>query len=62
MERVNTEATQEAPREILLIHLNDMQMSTYSVAIGNTNAMALFNSGTMLRCISKQFYEKIQCL
>ena len=40
--------------------INDMQKSTYNAKVGNTEAMALFDSGTMLSCISKQFYDHIR--
>ena len=46
-------------QEILSVQINDMQKSTYNAEVGNTEAMALFDSGAMLSCISKQFYNRI---
>ena len=51
--------TNETDAEIMLIHLNDMQTSTYDAKIGNTNATMLFDSSATLSCISEQFYAKI---
>ena len=45
--------------KILSIQINDTQKSTYNAKVGNTEAMALFDSGMMLSCISKQFYDCI---
>ena len=45
--------------EILSIHINDTQTSTYNENIGNTNIKTLFDSGATLSCISEQCYDKI---
>ena len=45
--------------EILSVQINNMQKSTYNAKVSNTEAMALFDSGAMLSCISKQFYNHI---
>ena len=48
-----TEELQEHTRheEILSVQIDDMQKSTYNAKVGNTEATALFDSGTMLSCI-----------
>ena len=46
-------------KEILSVQINDMQKSMYNTKVCNTEAMALFDSGAMLSCISKQFYDHI---
>ena len=51
----------ECHEEILSVQINDMQKSTYNAKVSNTEAMVLFDSGTMLNYISKQFYNRI-CL
>ena len=38
-----------------------MQKSTYNAKVGSTEATALFDSGDMLSCISKCFYDRISC-
>ena len=50
---------QKSHEEILSVHIDDTQKSTYTAKVGSTEATALFNSGTMLSCISKQFYNRI---
>ena len=50
-----TEKPQEhqCHEEILSVQIDDMQKSTYNAKVGITEATALFDSGTMLSCISK---------
>ena len=43
----------ECHEEILSIQIDDMLKSTYDAKVSNTEATALFDSGTMLSCISK---------
>ena len=50
---------QKSHKEILSVHIDDTQKSTYTAKVGNTEATALFDSGTLLSCISKQFYDRI---
>ena len=50
---------QKSHEEILSVHIDDTQKSTYTAKVGSTEATALFNSGTTLSCISKQFYDRI---
>ena len=45
--------------EILSIHINDIQTSTYNANIGNTSIKALFDSGATLSCISQCCYDRI---
>ena len=45
--------------EILSVHIDDTQKSTYNAKVGSTEATALFDSGTILSCISKRFYDHI---
>ena len=45
--------------EILSIQINDMQKSMYNAKVSSTDATALFDSGAMLSCISKRFYDRI---
>ena len=45
--------------EILSIHINDTQTSTYSTTVSDSNVKTLFDSGATLSCISKQCYERI---
>ena len=44
--------------EILSIHINNTQTSTYSTTVSDSNVKALFDSGATLSCISKQCYER----
>ena len=50
-----TEESQEqrSHEEILSVHIDDTQKSTYTAKVGSTEATALFNSGALLSCISK---------
>ena len=56
-----TEEPQEHKRheEILSVHIDDTQKSTYNTKVSSTEATALFDSGTTLSCISKHFYDHI---
>ena len=61
-----TEKTEEAQEqkhheEILSVHIDDTQKSTYNAKVGSTEATALFDSGATLSCISKCFYNSIHC-
>ena len=53
-------ATPARLTEILLIHINDVQMSTYNASIGKANIKTLFDSGATFSCISKHCYDQIQ--
>ena len=44
---------QKSHEEILSVHIDDTQKSTYTVKVGSTEATALFHSSTTLSCISK---------
>ena len=52
---VKTEEPQEqkSHKEILSVHIDDTQKSTYTAKVGSTEATALFDSGALLSCISK---------
>ena len=59
-----TEKTEEPQEhkcheEILSVHIDDTQKSTYNAKVSGTEATALFDSGTTLSCISKHFYDRI---
>ena len=44
---------QKSHKEILSVHIDDTQKSTYTAKVGSTEATALFDSGASLSCISK---------
>ena len=44
---------QKSHEEILSVHIDDTQKSTYTAKVGSTEATALFDSGALLSCISK---------
>ena len=44
---------QKSHEEILSVHIDDTQKSTYTAKVGSTEATALFDSSTTLSCISK---------
>ena len=44
---------QKSHKEILSVHIDDPQKSTYTAKVGSTEATALFDSGATLRCILK---------
>ena len=50
---------QKSHEEILSVHIDDTQKSTYTAKVGSTEATALFDSSAMLSCISKRFYNHI---
>ena len=52
---------QKSHEEILSVHIDDTQKSTYTAKVSSMEATALFNSGATLSCISKQFYNRISC-
>ena len=52
-EKIGEPQEQKHHKEILSVHIDDMQKSTYNAKVSSTEATALFDSGTMLRCISK---------
>ena len=56
-----TEEPQEhkCHEEILSVHIDNTQKSTYNAKVSGTEATALFKSGTTLSCISKHFYDCI---
>ena len=45
--------------EILSVHIDDTQKSTYNTKVGGMEATVLLDSGTTLSCISKHFYDHI---
>ena len=44
---------QKSHKEILSVHIDDTQKSTYTAEVGSTEATALFDSSATLSCISK---------
>ena len=50
---------QKCHEEILLVHIDDTQKSTYNAKVSSTEATALFDSGATLSSISKCFYDRI---
>ena len=56
-----TEEPQEhtCHEEILSVHTDDTQKSTYNAKVGSTEATVLFDSGTTLSCILKCYYDRI---
>ena len=58
-EKTEEPQEQKSHKEILSVHIDDTQKSTYTAKVGSTEATALFDSGTSLSCISKQFYDRI---
>ena len=61
MEKTGEPQEQKRHKEILSVHIDDMQKSTYNAKVGSMEATALFDSGTTLSCISNQFYDHISC-
>ena len=53
---------QKCHEDILSVQIDNTQKSTYNTKVGITEATALFDSGTMLSCISKRFYDRIHQL
>ena len=58
-EKTEKPQEQKHHEEILLVHIDDMQKSTYNAKVGSTEATALFNFSTTLSCILKHFYDHI---
>ena len=58
-EKTEEPQEQKSHKEILSVHIDDTQKSTYTAKVGSTEATALFDSSTSLSCISKQFYNHI---
>ena len=53
---------QKSHKEILSVHIDDTQKSTYTAKVGSMKVTALFYSGATLSCISKRFYDCISCM
>ena len=58
-EKTEEPQEQKSHEEILSVHMDDTQKSTYTSKVGSTEVTALFDSGTTLSCISKWFYDCI---
>ena len=58
-EKTKESQEQKSHKEILSVHIDDTQKSTYTAKVGSTEATALFNSSTSLSCISKRFCNRI---
>ena len=56
-EKTEEPQEQKCHEEILSVHIDDTQKSTYNAKVGSMEATALFDSGTTLSCTSKQFYD-----
>ena len=52
-EKTEESQEQKSHEEILSVHIDDTQKSTYTAKVGSTEARALFDSGALLSCISK---------
>ena len=52
-EKTEEPQEQKSHEEILSVHIDDTQKSTYTAKVGSTEATALFNSGASFSCISK---------
>ena len=52
-EKTEEPQEQKSHKEILSVHIDDTQKSTYTTKVGSTEATALFDSGALLSCISK---------
>ena len=52
-EKTEQPQEQKSHKEILSVHIDDTQKSTYTAKVGSTEATALFDSGTLLSCISE---------
>ena len=61
-EKTEEPQEQKSHEEILSVHIDDTQKSTYTAKVGSMEATALFDSGTTLSCISKLFYNHISCM
>ena len=58
-EKTEEPQEQKSHEEILSVHMDDTQKSTYTAKVGSTEVTALFNSGALLSCISKRLYDCI---
>ena len=52
-EKTEEPQEQKSHEEILSVHIDDTEKSTYTTKVGSTEATALFDSGASLSCISK---------
>ena len=52
-EKTEEPQEQKSHKEILSVHIDNTQKSTYTAKVGSTEATALFDSGALLSCISK---------
>ena len=52
-EKAEEPQEQKSHKEILSVHIDDTQKSTYTAKVGSTEATALLDSGALLSCISK---------
>ena len=52
-EKTGEPQEQKCHEEILSVHIDDTQKSTYDAKVGSMETTALFDSGTTLSCISK---------
>ena len=59
-EKTEEPQEQKCHKEILSLHIDDTQKSTYNTKVGSTEATALFDSDTMLSCVLKHFYDHIR--
>ena len=53
MEKTEEPQEQKSHEEILSVHIDDTQKSTFTANVGSMEVTALFDSGTTLSCISK---------
>ena len=60
-EKTEEPQEQKCHEEILSVHIEDTQKSTYNAKVGSTEATALFDSSAMLSCILKRFYDHVHC-
>ena len=58
-EKTEEPQEQKSHEEILSVHIDDTQKSTYTAKVGSTETTALFDSSASLSCISKRFYDRI---
>ena len=59
-EKIEEPQEHKCHKEILSVHIDDTQKSTYNAKVGGMEATALFDSGATLSCISKCFYNRIR--
>ena len=52
-EKTEVPQEQKHHEEILSVHIDDTQISSYTAKVGSMEAIALFDSGATLSCISK---------